>query len=151
MKKLTYIIFLGFTSLLFSQNKISGIVTDQNNQILFGVQIYIEQLHLGTTSDENGSFSLDKIPNGEHQIIFSFIGFQTEKRKIKFLGATNEINIKMTESVFHMDEVIVSSPFHKIQSENVMKVEYKSMESLQKNGEATLIQGITSIPGVEQF
>jgi len=75
MKKLTYIIFLGFTSILFSQNKISGIVTDQNNQILFGVQIYIEQLHLGTTSDENGSFSLDKIPNGEHQIIFSFIGF----------------------------------------------------------------------------
>ena len=151
MKKLIYIIFLGYTSIIFSQNKISGIVTDQNNQTLFGVQIFIEQLHLGTTSDEDGSFSLDKIPNGEHQVIFSFIGFQTEKRKITFPGTTNEINIEMIESVFHMDEVIVSSPFHKIQSENVMKVEYKSIESLQKNGEATLIQGITSIPGVEQF
>lgn len=151
MKKLIYIIFLGYTSFIFSQNKISGIVTDQNNETLFGVQIYIEQLHLGTTSDEDGSFSLDKIPNGEHQLVFSFMGFQTKKENFTFPGATNEINIEMTESVFHMDEVIVSSPFHKIQNENVMKVEYKSIKSLQKNGEATLIQGITSIPGVEQF
>ena len=151
MKKLVYIIFLGFTSFVFSQNKISGVVADKNNEALFGVQIYIEQLHIGTTTNEDGSFSLERIPNGEHQLVFSFLGFERLKKNIIFPGIPNEINVIMTESVFHMDEVIVSSPFHKIQSENVMKVEYKSIQSLQKNGEATLIQGITSIPGVEQL
>lgn len=151
MKKLIYIIFLGVTSFVFSQNKISGTLTDENNETLFGVQIYIEELHIGTTSDENGSFTLERIPNGEHQIIFNLLGFKTEKRNIVCNGEPKNINIIMTESVFHMDEVIVSSPFHKIQSENVMKVEYKSIKSLQKNGEPTLIQGITALPGVEQF
>lgn len=151
MKNLIYIIFLGFTSILYSQNKIQGIITDQNNQTLFGVQIYIEQLHLGTTSNEDGSFSLSKIPNGKHQIVFSYLGFQTVKRNIIFPGNENKLQIVLKESIFHMDEVIVSSPFHKIQSENVMKVEYKSIKSLQKNGVSTLVQGITAIPGVEQF
>ena len=152
MKKLLFILILGFSNLLLSQNSVSGTVTDETNEPVFGVQIFIEQLHLGTTSDENGYFKLKNIPTGNHQIIFSYIGFKNEIVQITIPNKENKkISVKLSESVFHMDEVLVSSPFHKIQSENVMKVEYKSIKSLQKNGGATLIQSLVSIPGVEQF
>ncbi|MDZ7614835.1 MAG: hypothetical protein U5K51_14930 [Flavobacteriaceae bacterium] len=50
-----------------------------------------------------------------------------------------------------MDEVILSAPFGKLQSENVMKIESNSIETLQKTGAPTLVESLTSIPGVEQF
>ncbi len=151
MKRVFFLLIIGFSNLLLSQNSVSGVVVDDLDEPIFGVQIYIEQLHLGTTSDEMGFFEIKNIPLGDHQVIFSYIGFKNEILQITIPNKENEIHVKLTESVFHMEEVIVSSPFHKIQSENVMKVEYKSLQSLEKNGGSTLIQSLVSIPGVEQF
>ncbi|HOD11407.1 MAG TPA: TonB-dependent receptor plug domain-containing protein, partial [Flavobacterium sp.] len=49
-----------------------------------------------------------------------------------------------------MDEVIISTAFNKLQSQNVMKVEHQSMKSLQQKGTSTLIEGLATIPGVSQ-
>lgn len=48
-----------------------------------------------------------------------------------------------------MEEVIVSTPFHKLQSENVMKVERADIEELKDLGAVTLSDGLTKIAGVE--
>jgi len=50
-----------------------------------------------------------------------------------------------------MEEVIVSTPFHKLQSENVVKVERESLDDLKKSGAVTLAEGITQIAGVESI
>jgi iron complex outermembrane receptor protein len=55
----------------------------------------------------------------------------------------------LEETIFEMDEVIVSTAFNKIQSQNV-KVEHESIKSLQQKGTATLIEGLATIPGVSQ-
>ena len=152
MKNLLFAFFLlGLIQLMYTQNKISGIVTDQNNQPLPGVQIYIEELHIGSTSNLDGYYELEKIPKGNIQIIYSYIGYETVKKEILIDKQETELNIQLKESVFHMDEVIVSTPFNKLQSENVMKVEHKSIRSLEKNGAPTLIRSLSNIPGVEQF
>ena len=51
---------------------------------------------------------------------------------------------------FTLDEVIVSTAFNKIQSQNVMKVEHSTIKKLQQKGTATLIEGLATIPGVSQ-
>jgi len=51
---------------------------------------------------------------------------------------------------FKLDEVIVSTAFNKIQSQNVMKVEHSSIKELQRKGTSTLIEGLATIPGVSQ-
>jgi iron complex outermembrane receptor protein len=48
-----------------------------------------------------------------------------------------------------MDAVIVSTAFNKIQSQNVMKVEHKTIRNYNKRT-ATLIEGLATIPGVSQ-
>lgn len=151
MKKFIFLLCVGITPFTFSQNTISGTITDQNSTPLFGVQIYIEQLHIGTTTNENGNFELSKIPNGTNHVIISYIGFETLTKTIKLTNENTTLDVQLTESIFHMDEVILSSPFQKIQSENVMKVEYKSMKSLEKIGAPTLIQSLVSIPGVSEI
>ncbi len=151
MKSKLIILLLGYSSFIFAQNSITGIITEQDNTRLFGVQIYIEQLHIGTTSDENGNFEFNNIPNGTHILEVSYIGFKKEIKTVSLSNKSIVVNLQLTESVFHMDEIIVSTPFRKTQSKNVMKVDYKSIKSFDKNGATTLIQGIVSIPGVEQI
>jgi len=151
MKYVFYFLLFGFFHFTHAQNSINGHITDEDNIAIFGVQIYIEQIHLGTTSDENGYFELDNIPNGNHLVVFHYIGFITENREITISNNNTEISLQLKESIFLMDEIIVSTPFNKIQSKNVTKVDYRSMKNLEKNGTPTLIQAIVSIPGVEQI
>ncbi len=149
MKKLFILIFFtSFIAIGYTQNMLSGKVIDENGQPLFGVQIYSEELQKGITSDENGFYLIKNIPNGKHTFIFTYIGFETQQKHISLFDENSIINISLFETVFHMDEVIVSTPFNKLQSENVMKVEHKSMASLEKKGATTLVESISTIAGV---
>ena len=149
MKKLFILIFFtSFIAIGYTQNTLSGKVIDENGQPLFGVQIYSEELQKGITSDENGFYLIKNIPNGKHTFIFTYIGFETQQKHISLFNENSIINITLYETVFHMDEVIVSTPFNKLQSENVMKVEHKSMASLEKKGGTTLVESISTIAGV---
>ncbi len=56
-----------------------------------------------------------------------------------------------TKKPFILDEVIVSTAFNKVQSQNVMKVEHESIKSLRQKGTSTLIEGLATIPGVSQI
>jgi iron complex outermembrane receptor protein len=55
----------------------------------------------------------------------------------------NSLNIVLEQAIFKMDEVIVSTAFNKLQSQNVMKVEHATIKELQQ-GTATLIEGLHS-------
>ncbi|MEL4454531.1 TonB-dependent receptor [Lutimonas vermicola] len=148
-----YTIILFFLSpyVFWSQNTINGNILDENKEPVFGADIYIEQLHIGTTSNESGMFTLDNIPNGTHKLSISFVGFNTENLEVQIKSKETILEVSLTPSVFHMDEVILSAPFNKLQSENVMKIESKSMEILKKAGAPTLMQSISNIPGVAEI
>lgn len=154
MKRYTFyllLIVVLWGNALLSQNSVKGKITDELESPVTGADIYIEQLHIGTTSDENGNFELRNIPQGSHKLSVSFVGFNTQNIVIDLTSSGIELNISLVPSVFHMDEVIVSAPFNKLQSENVMKIEYKSIEALRKSGSPTLMQSISNIAGVSEI
>lgn len=153
MKKLLFLIPFILVSqfAVLAQNTIKGSITDENKTPVLGADIYIEQLHIGTTSDESGNFELKNIPNGNHKLSISFVGFNTENIELNIASEETILEISLSPSVFHMDEVILSAPFNKLQSENVMKIESKSIETLKKAGAPTLMQSISNIPGVSEI
>ena len=150
MKKFIIALFLGFSAMLQAQNTLSGTVTDLKNQPIKGVSVYASELHKGTTTDENGKYTFSNLPNRNLKISFTFVGFATQNKTINSLQKENTLDIILEEAIFEMDEVIVSTAFNKIQSQNVMKVEHESIKNLQRKGTATLIEGLATIPGVSQ-
>lgn len=150
MKKIIPILLLGFSAMLHAQNSVSGTVTDAQNKPLKGVTITAPEIHKGTTTDENGKYTLNNLPNGNLKLSFSFIGFAIQNKTIFLEQKETTLDISLEEKAFQMDEVIVSTAFNKLQSQNVMKVEHASMKSLQQKGTATLIEGLATIPGVSQ-
>ncbi|KIA84782.1 TonB-dependent receptor [Flavobacterium sp. AED] len=150
MKNFIIALFLGFSAMLQAQNTLSGIVMDKNNQPIKGVSVYASELHKGTATDENGKYTFINLPSGNLKLTFTFVGFGTQNKAITALQKENTLNVILEETIFQMDEVIVSTAFNKIQSQNVMKVEHQSMKELQRKGTATLIEGLATIPGVSQ-
>ena len=150
MKLLFSILYIGFSLGIHTQNTLVGKVTGPTNEPLANVEVYAPKLHKGTTTDIDGNYMLTNMPNGTAEIVFAFIGFKSVIKSLEFNQETIELNIILEESVFNMDEVIVSTPFNKLQSENVMKVEHKNIQQLRRQGSATLIDGISTITGVSQ-
>ena len=116
-------IILVFTSLIIhSQEKIiTGKVWDfENNEPLAYVNIGIKNKTVGTVSNNNGLFKLslnDKV-SSKDTVVFSFIGFKTEKYLISEL---NELKkpILLQPKNMELEEVVVSSKKIKLKSKKI--------------------------------
>ncbi len=151
MKKFIIALFVGFAALSYGQATISGTVTDDKNQPLPGVSVYAPELHKGTTTDGSGQYSISNLPSGNIKFIFSLTAFATKSESLKLSTGENVHNLLLFESEHQIDEVTVSTSFRRLQSQNVMKVDYESVRSLQQKGAATMIEGLATIPGVSQI
>lgn len=98
-------LFLFVFQLSFSQTTLQGLVTDQNNQPLFGANIIISDSYNVTTTDENGRFTLRANASLPLTLEVSFIGFTTQ---IVLIETSDALVIRMEEGTY-FDEVIVSA------------------------------------------
>ena len=148
MRKLLLFLFLGINTSINAQ-EISGYITDNHNNPLANVDVFIEDLKIGTSSNEDGYYILKNLPTTTVDITYSYLGYQTIHKIVEVKKSSISVNITLEESVFNMEEVIIATPFNKLQSENVMKVEKATITHLQSTGATTLAEGMNMIPGVE--
>ena len=149
MKKLITLLFLLATVFLYSQNTVEGTVIDNDTkQGMALVNAYVPNLEKGSITDENGAFKITGLPSGNYKILFSMLGYETQSINIT-IPIKEPLTIVMTSSAIEMEDIIISTPFHKLQSENVMKVELQKMSNLKSNGAVTLTDGLSNMAGVE--
>jgi len=150
MKYLFSILFISFYFNSNAQCTLQGSISaEDSNSPLEQVSVYFPQFEKGSVTGKNGEFILNNLPLGTYKIVASFMGYQTFSSEITLTEGINTLDILLSPSAIEMEEVIVSTPFHKLQRENVMKVEQAKVETLRKMGAITLSDGITNIPGVE--
>lgn len=85
------------------KNSISGKVTDAQGEPLIGVTVIIRGTTQGTTTDANGKYKLENVPDNS-VLVFSFIGMQ-RKELIVPAGKT-EINAALQQDTIGLDEVV---------------------------------------------
>ncbi|CAH8283750.1 iron complex outermembrane receptor protein [Mariniflexile fucanivorans] len=136
---------------LYAQNSIKGTVVDANTkQGLMDASVYFIDIEKGTSTNENGNFKIENLPSGNYKILVSILGYETKSVNLKIPNITN-LEISLNPSAIEMEAIIVSTPFHKLQSDNVMKVEHETIKNLKANGAVNLSDGITNIAGVESI
>jgi len=135
---------------LIGQNRLSGRVTDAaTGTPLEQASVYFPQLENGAVAGPDGHFELRNLPNGLYKLVVSMIGYETYTVNIQTESAGSPLEVRLNPSAIEMEEVIVSTPFHKLQRENVMKVEQAPLKEIRRNGAITLADGIRQLPGVE--
>ncbi|MEA5129390.1 MAG: TonB-dependent receptor [Proteiniphilum sp.] len=102
-----YLILPGSTSPLLAQQeggrRITGVITDENNEPLTGATILVTGTTIGTTAGINGEFSLT-LPAGKTEIQVSFIGYETQVVPVVDRGT---VNIQLQPESFTLDNLIV--------------------------------------------
>ena len=96
------ILFLLISFSLSAQ--VNGVVLDSiSGKPIAYVNIWVENENIGTTSEENGVFSLDI--KEEKNIVFSALGYET--KTIKY---TEIKEVYLKAIVYEMEEIVVSEP-----------------------------------------
>ena len=107
--KLT-IIMICVISFSVIAGEISGQITDHQNTPISFVNVIIKENKLGTVTNDQGFFSFKNLENGNYTLVVSYIGYQTQERKISLVKNEKLVrNFILAESDVMLSEVVVSS------------------------------------------
>ncbi|WP_162628015.1 SusC/RagA family TonB-linked outer membrane protein [Arcticibacterium luteifluviistationis] len=102
LKLLLIAIAVSFTSLAYAQNTVSGVVVDNQNMPIPGVNVVKQGTTTGTSTNSEGKFQIG-IKNGD-VLTFSFIGY--ESQNITYSGQSS-LNVEMIEDAANLEEIVV--------------------------------------------
>ncbi|RIV32791.1 TonB-dependent receptor [Flagellimonas lutimaris] len=100
--------FLLCTGAIFSQQTITGKVTDAKNNPIEGANIYLEGTYDGASSDENGNFSFETTEEGLQTLIVSMLSYEShyEAGDVSYF---KDLHIKLLESVNSLTGVTLTA------------------------------------------
>lgn len=149
MLLVTYML-LAMTVLCFGgqTGKISGVVTDEaTGEGLVGVNIVVDGLGLGASTDLNGRYFILNVPPGRYDVRCMMIGYATivSEGVTVAMGLTTPLNIAMSSEVMEMAEVRVTSTRPAVVHDLSASQLYVKEETI----EALPVDNVTSIIGLQ--
>ncbi|MFZ4262377.1 SusC/RagA family TonB-linked outer membrane protein [Sphingobacterium sp. HJSM2_6] len=86
------------------QQSIAGKITDKNGSPIVGVSVFIKGTQIGTSSNENGLFSINASSNSI--LVFSAVGYASQELA---LNGRSNLQVTMDEDSGEIDEVVVTA------------------------------------------
>ena len=133
---------LAISSFAYAQKKVSGKVTDgENNSSLPGVTVLVKGTQTGTVSDSDGNYSIN-IPAGSSDIlVFTSVGYISQEIAV---GAQTTVNVTMAVDVRALEEIVVtgySSQQKKDIAGSVAIVKAKDLTAVPAGTTEQMLQG----------
>lgn len=114
---------------------IKGKVIDfETKRSLIGVNIFIPELGIGGTTDENSLYAFNQINIGSYSIVFSYVGYEknTTSDVIVRAGRITYLNVEMKPVSINMKDVEVTSGyFNSTETQNLSAVSF-SFEEIRR-------------------
>ncbi|GAB5401442.1 MAG: DUF5686 and carboxypeptidase regulatory-like domain-containing protein [Aureisphaera sp.] len=104
--------------------QVVGTVSDTKGNPLPYVNIYLENSYTGTTSNEEGTYTLDLSEAGNYTVVFQFLGYTTVKKEVQISEFPFPLNAQLSETTVSLDEVVISTnedPAYRIIRETIKK------------------------------
>lgn len=111
MKRLYTIIslFLLLGSAFAQKGTISGRIITADGNSAVQVTISLKGNHREVVSDNNGSFTINNVKPGNHILVVSHIGLQTQEKAVKVTdGETVQINMILSVNSHQLKEIVIS-------------------------------------------
>ncbi len=145
-KALTLVLFLGMSTLLFSQVVVTGRVTDDTGVGLPGATVVVKGTTAGAVTNNNGEYQIN-VTDASGQILeFSFVGYTPLEVPIE---NRTQIDVTLTADAAELDEVIVVGYGTQKKSDITGTVASLSQDRLEMVPNLNIAQAIQgAIPGV---
>ncbi|NNE26849.1 MAG: carboxypeptidase-like regulatory domain-containing protein [Saprospiraceae bacterium] len=105
--KYTFLLFALLVSQLLGA-QVTGTVQSEDGEYLSYVNIYVKGSSVGTTTNIEGQFNL-KLEQGSYEIVFQYVGYRTQTVPIILSNDFVELDIRMQEESYDLEEVVISA------------------------------------------
>lgn len=97
-------------NMVIAQNTLRiKVLNKEEQKPLLGVTIYIETIQKGSTTDASGIAILEDLPQGQHRLEISFVGFESVVQTIEIPHSNDLLTILLEEKGNHLEEVVLQS------------------------------------------
>jgi len=138
--------------------KVAGTIVDAaNGDPLIGANIYLENTSLGAASDLNGKYIIENVPQGNHTLIVSIIGYaeiKVNNLQVK-QGETTSLNLSAKSEILTTDVVVVEAKAVQNTEASLLKARQKSLavsdavsaEAISKAGSGNAAEAMKQVTG----
>lgn len=100
------LLFISLSTFSFAQ--ITGrVVAADGETPIAKCNVYLAGYTIGTTTDQFGYFSLESVPNGVYELVFSHVTFQKHIEVIELNGSKAQLLVKLAENIRELDSFIL--------------------------------------------
>jgi hypothetical protein len=137
------------------KHTISGYLKDkETGEVLIGANIYIRDLHLGTTTNGYGFYSLT-LPANSYQLIYSYIGYKDFQMKID-LEKDLQTTVEMETTSLLIKEVEIhgenKQEEYRNNSLDAFRFSSKTLAQLPGfAGDLDIIKSLQAVPGIISY
>lgn len=157
-----FLVVLGTWSLTpdaaFSQNKPRGevrgfVLEEGSREPVIYTNVFLVELKRGAATDDNGFFTISKVPPGTYTLRSTSVGYDTARTQIQVRpNKITEVDLLLKESRVALDQVEVTDQGREKQTEvrtSVTKATLKDIERIPTiGGEPDFSQYLQVLPGV---
>lgn len=109
MKSKLLFFFLLIHLLAFTQKKISGVIVDIDNNLVFAANVYCkDQPTIGSVTGLNGEFLIPNFPDDSHIVKISCLGYETLELDLRKQPNKGKLKIILNPSSTNLSEVILN-------------------------------------------
>lgn len=150
--KIIWILFLS-ASIHYSLNAqaiVQGLLRDaETSESLIQATISLKDGSKGTVTDFEGRYRLE-LPVGEHQLIFSYLGYQQVTKSIELLeGQTLELDIALKGELLSQTVIVSEGKYEKKLEESTVSVDVIDSKQIQSNNVRSLADIVVKSSGVQ--
>lgn len=138
-----------------AQNTIKGVLTDaENGEAVPFANVMLQGTQLGSATDLNGFFLINRIPDGTYVIQVRYVGYEDYFDTLQLAGKqTLKLNIQLRTEATKLDAVeIVSKRSEERRQQTQVSVEKISAAQIQQmpsiGGQSDIAQYMQVLPGV---
>lgn len=148
MLKLLMLLLLTSTFVLAQRYSISGVIkAADSGEKLTGANVYINDLQTGATTDIDGKYAIQNVPNGTYELTVSFVGYVTQKVNIR-VNNNIDRDFALESSSVLLQETVVKGTRAKLRETPVAFAQISGAEFETKLASRDLPMLLASTPNV---
>ncbi len=140
---------LASTTLAGQNGSVSGVVTDSGQPLPY-VNIYLKDTSIGTSTNENGEYTLRGLEEGRYVLLASAIGYLS-RRQVVSLGPNEavQLSFSLDPSAENLEETVVTGTLKPVSRlESPVPVEVYTPAFLRKNPTPSIFEALQNVNGV---
>ncbi len=136
-----------------AQGVVNGDVHDATNgEPLAYANVYLEGTEFGAATNLRGYFFISGVPDGDYQIVASFVGYEEQRKPIAVRGGVVRVSFELRPTAIRVGEVKVTADRARFEREvqvSAVRLDARQLQFVPRvGGEADLFRTIQLLPGV---